>query len=145
VVLLIIHRKDIAAVASKHSFGRGHEDTTLYLYFLVIEQCRERFGMYTDRLVGFVKDGKIERYPRLSRRRSQLATALISREYNFRSTRADAKQCRNLIRISMRGQTEVIGLAYKSVPLKVSDCFIAANAKPIRFNAMSKTLTGPIA
>ena len=96
VVLLIIHREDIAAVASKHSFGRGHEDTTLYFYFLVAEKCRERLGMHAHRLVRFIKDGEVELYASLSCRRSQLGTALIGREYDLGSAGAGAKQCRNL-------------------------------------------------
>ena len=100
--------------------------------------------MHADRLVRFIKDGKVERYASLSCRRSQLAAALIGREYDLGSTGAGAKQCRNLISVSVRGQTEVIDLANKFVALKVADRLIAANAKPIWLDAVRKKLTGPI-
>jgi hypothetical protein len=79
--------------------------TLLYCYFLVAEQCGERLGMHTDRLVGFVKDGKVEFYAGLSCCRSQLGAALIGREYDLRSSGLGAKQHRDLFGISVRGQT----------------------------------------
>ena len=100
--------------------------------------------MHAHGLVRFIKDGEVELYASLSCRRSQLATALIGREYDLGSTGAGAKQCRNLISVSVRGQTEVIDLANKFVALKVADRLIAANTKPIWFDAVGKKLTGPI-
>ena len=100
--------------------------------------------MHADGLVRFVKDGKVEFYTGLSCRRSQLATALIGREYDSRSAGVGAKQCRNLVGISMRGQTEVIDLTNKFVAVEVAHCLIAANTKPIWLDAVRKKLAGPI-
>ncbi len=100
--------------------------------------------MHAHGLVGFVKDGEVELYASLSCRRSQLATALIGREYDLGSLARRAKQCRNLISVSVRGQAEVIDLANKFVALEVADRLIATNAKPIWFDAVRKKLTGPI-
>jgi hypothetical protein len=100
--------------------------------------------MHTDRLVGFVKDGKVEFYAGFSCCRSQLGAALIGREYDLGFAGACAKQCRNLFCVSVRGKSEVVDFTDKFVALKVADRLIAANTKPIWLDAMGKKLTGPI-
>src|SRR5205823_6474781 len=100
--------------------------------------------MHAYGFVGFIKDGKVEFYARVSCRRSQPATALIGGEYDFGPSGRGTKQCRNLITVSVRRQTEVINLADKFVALKVTDRLIAANTKPIRLNAVGKEFTGPV-
>ena len=106
VVLLAIHRQDIVAVASKHPFGRGHENTTANFYFLIAEKCCKFLGMHPDRLVRFIKDGEVKLYACLSCCRSKPVTALIGREYDLGSIGGCAKQRRNLIRVRVRRQSE---------------------------------------
>ena len=55
-----------------------------------------------------------------------------------------AKQRRNLIRVGVRGQTEVIDLTNKFIAVEIADRFVTANTKPIWNNVASKEFTGPV-
>ena len=100
--------------------------------------------MHPDRFVRFIEDGEVKLYACLTCRRSKLVTALISREYNLGAIGVCAKQRRNLIRVRVRRQSEIIDFANKFIALKIANGFVTANTKPIWNNVVSKKFAGPV-
>src|SRR5437773_1280740 len=100
--------------------------------------------MHSHRLVRFIKNGEVERFACLSRCRSKPIAALVGRKYDLWSIGVSAKQGRDLDRVCVGGQSEVIDFTNKFIALKITDRLVTANAKPIWLNAVGKKFTGPI-
>ena len=116
----------------------------LNIDLLISEKRGKSLGMYPYRLVRFIENGEVELDACLSGRRSKLVAALVGREYNLVAIGTCAKQRRNLIRVRVRRESDIIDLANKFITLKVADGFITANAKPIWKDVVSKKFACPI-